>query len=1427
MALDLRDVDFAGPAMPEPFVRYKLEPLLQKKKLLGKESKTEAKTRQERWEVYRRHLRRLGPQSGDIAVRERVLAPLLEHLGYDELIKSDSVLTREGTESGGFLFRSADGKELRAWAVPMAMDLDAPNMRGRAYRFSPALVAQRVLLAKGERVALLTDGSVLRIVLSDPSGRDSHLALDLSKAGGWRRATAMPDSFRLLCALCQPKGVAAVGDLLDEARLAQTGVTKALREQARRAVEEFIQGLLDAPENHAARQQWHDLDAIAQQLWHEGLVLVYRLLFVLKLETSADPARAFSFAAASTWRNSYSPSTALAPIVEAVRDEGADTGGFLAASLRALFKLFAHGVSATDLQVTPLGGMLFGAGVTPLLDSLHWSERAVADLLAALLWTPADGVRAKRTDRGDSGRERVHYGTLDVEDLGRVYEALLELEPGVTAEPKSRLRRGKLEVVVSQGHAATYRAPADGSADANDEDEGEGEGEGEELDYAEGGEERSKSKVTFVEDIPAGRFYLRVGLGRKASGSYYTPHAFVRFLVQETLRPQVQKRSPHDNPKPLAILALNVLDPAMGSGHFLVEACRFLGDALYEACRLCDEHALQAQTEAEAAQNEAERSKLLSRARELWQRVSDLPDPNDELLAYLPSRVLDADEGGLSQRKALALCRRLAAVHCLYGVDKNPLAVELARVSLWLESYAEGLPLTFLDHRLIRGDSITGPFFEHLLTYPGTGGPMEELHTRGIAQRLTHVLADALSHVTQLEATIGKDLADLEQKQFAKAKLDAALAPLRVLSAAWSGGVMLGKDADDAGYEHLLRAVADGGECEHVLRGRPVLARMRDLGRDAVAYDLVFSEVFHPNGAVHRSGGFDAVLGNPPWDKLRVERRDILASLDPRYLEGKEASDETLAHSEEIHRAFSSYPIAVALAMSVECTRRACRAVMSTSTYSGGTAAIPAGDPDQYQIFLVRTGSLLALHGILGFIVGGGLAKNPADAPLRSSLFAFLRPQFFAHYHNLRQLFGGASSRISFCLFIGTRSDADAQSNVTIALDLTTFEALEHIDRAPFSALSVTALRESATSIAGVLRPKDKFTGAYDAIEGLTRRGLQVGNDLHKTAAKPAFRHLRRILDAEDARDPGVLSQLASKGFACLYDGRAIDFFDAFPTRKSGKWRPQIDLVVDLGHARALAVSSRTAYFRLAWRSTCGHPSTNARSARPCILPPGCLAGNSIILETTPQDRPNSDALIACAIISSFAFDAQVRPTIQSHLNKAVMRLARWPAIVGVASVFLAHEAMRLSAVHTGYGPLWSEQLGDCWREPKPLHAWPVLEGDARWVARANIDAIVAAAYGLSREQYAHVLSSFSHTSHPNTPPICLAAFDELKRNGVEAFAKDHDPYFDVPLVSTHASPVVDLRGKANAIEASDSFVLRSPPVATRTKRARKERARR
>ena len=169
--------------------------------------------------------------------------------------------------------------------------------------------------------------------------------------------------------------------------------------------------------------------------------------------------------------------------------------------------------------------------------------------------------------------------------------------------------------------------------------------------------------------------------------------------------------------------------------------------------------------------------------------------------------------------------------------------------------------------------------------------------------------------------------------------------------------------------------------------------------------------------------------------------------------------------------------------------------------------------------------------------------------------------------------------------------------------------------------------------------------------------------------------------------------------------------------------------------------------------------------------------------------------MVTIALANSFVFDWANRIRVGSNVTQYILNSSPVPAIDGV-EVFLAHSALRLTCNHAGYAPLWQEQLGDAWREPKPKHTWPVLETEAeRWDVRAAIDAVVAQAYGLNREQYEHVLRSFDRASGPNPyTGICLEKWDELHRLGLDAFTRKYDPYHDIPLVETLPKPVIDLK---------------------------------
>ena len=699
MMLDLEDCTLAGSAMTAPFLKSGLM------RVVGLPGASESG-----WDLLRTSLR-----SGAAArVHQHVTTKLASTLGYGRPLHQGPIVTREGPEDGGWLMQAPGGIHLRTWSFSSETDLDATGRSTASWRSSPTRIAQRVLLTQGERAGLITNGDNLRVLFCEPSRADSHLSILMSD---WRQRELPPDSFRVLLALVGARTLPRLPEVLEAARLHQAKVTTDLRHQAREAITGFINALPDRT----------GLDPAS--LWHEGLVLVYRLLFILKLESPSEPGGGFSFASARLWRTAFSPGGALAPVVRRNLDQGHDTGRMLEIGLRSLFAIFRDGLSCSELRITPLGGALFGEGTMPLLDTLNWGERAVAILLDRLIWIPShQGERA-----------RVHYGTMDVEDLGSVYEGLLEQEPGIAKEPLVRIRRGKLEAV----HPA-QDLPA---------------------------------------DIAAGEFFLRAGMGRKATGSYYTPHEFVHFLVRETLGPKIESMSPRDDPHPAKLLTLKIVDPATGSGHFLVEACRYLAEALLTACRLCDDLGLH-------------------------DRIAALPDPDNTIASYLPSR-------GFSEARSRAICRRLVAVHCLYGCDRNKLAVELAKLSLWLESYAEGLPLTFLDHRLIHGDALTGPFFESLATLPVTGGPLDPLLAAGVSERLNKNLDHARRLVTQLNGSIGRDVDDLQAKQAVKARLDGLLFPLCQLARAWTGAAML----QDRGLRRSLAPARGRGGGNRMLAG--------------------------------------------------------------------------------------------------------------------------------------------------------------------------------------------------------------------------------------------------------------------------------------------------------------------------------------------------------------------------------------------------------------------------------------------------------------------------------------------------------------------------------------------------------------------------------------------------------------------------------
>ena len=1262
----MTDGVFSGPLFSQGFVDDGLPALLTRRGLFPPDLACV-------WAAVQQGVRTFAGTGGPVRVSHHIVEPLRLALGYTGIAREPQVRTREGLEDGGYRLPAPDGPGLRVWPIGSDIDLDSPGQRSAAIRSSPARLAARVMRAAGEIAGLLTNGHELRLLLCDPSGPDSHAAILLRDRSG------PTDAFPLIAALASPGAGPALPDICETARLHQAAVTKTLRSQARTAIEDFLRCILDCPDNR-------DITPDAAALWREVLTVVYRLLFILKMESAPEAGSAFGFAESGVWRTCLSPNRVLGPLVRRHLDFGHDTGRMLEDGLRTLFRVFQDGLVHAAIAIAPLGGGLFDPAGTACIDRYHWGERAAALLLDRLLWT---------TPRGRP-RERVHYGGLDVEELGRIYESLLDLQPAIASRPMRRVTHGRFEAVMDS-------APADAT-------------------------------------IQPEQFFLRTGLGRRSGGSYFTPGDFVRILVRETLTPLTAPAI--QNADPAAVLRIRVFDPAMGSGHFLVEACRFLADALYEAAVRC---------EALGASD----------------RVDALPDPDRRLAAWLPSRSPDRSDSGPSRARAQAICRRMVAVHCLYGVDIDPLSVELAKLSLWLESFAEGMPLTFLDHRLLAGDSIAAPFFRGLSRLPVGGGDLDPLLAQGMVGRLAGLVVEAMGAVRALEASIGTNLADILTKQSAKDRLDRLMGPLRDLTRAWSGAVTCQtRDANDA-WLAMARSVADTGALPSALDSRQ--RALLDAGAAALPLDLAFPEVFRPDEG---AGGFHAVLGNPPWDVVHYQTREYLAGIDPSVMDAptkreREAIERRLLADPGVRRGLDEYKAAF-----VE-RKRLCDRLFPRT---GGGASI-----DLFQVFTERMLDCVGPGGAIGAVLPSSFHANEGTAALRQRLLDETSLESCFSFENRKKLFD-VHGRLKFTLLVARRTGVTGAFRCGFYLDsihrLRDPGRVMVYDRAFLAATggeSETFLELAGTDDLRVAR--HMFVGRPDMRAWMEERRIVFGREAHMTDDAHRF---ARTVGRED-----VLP---------LHEGKTFHQY-------TDRWKTAPRYAIPLDQMRDRPDWARAAgHYRLAFREI--SRSTDERTMIAAIVPPGHVFGHKGTCEKRPWDRPDAAALILCAIFNSFPFDWCVRRKIAASMSLFMLNACPAPSLSRGAARFLAHGALRLSDRHDGYDGLRARQLAASAR-------MPAADRDP---LRAAIDAAVAHAYGLGRDDYAHILTGFSHKSWPDAPARCLAAFDLLQNIGARAFYRQFDPFDGVPLVDIAARPAMEIP-TASATLIPSMPAVRMPPA--------------
>ena len=674
---------------------------------------------------------------------------------------------------------------------------------------------ERLLRGTGAPAGLLFNGTSLRLI-SAPRGESSgwldFRVADMVQTAGRPIAAAMRLLLNERRLLAVPQHQRLAG-LLAESRKFQNEVSERLAEQVLHALYELLRGFQAAHDTAKGELLAVPLRDNPDDIYRGLLTLVLRLVFLLYAEERdllpQDDA----------YLSGYSLSGLHQRLTEdaAQHPDTMDQRYGAYAQLLALFRMVHDGAHSGAMKLPPRHGALFDPERYRFLEGrghLAGTARRVSERIEAP-WVSDGTIHRVLEKLVVLGGERISYRALDVEHIGSVYQTMmgfrLEQASGRSIAIKSGKKHGApatvdLEALLQQepGRRAkwlqerTDRKLTDKTRKAV--------AQAETLEDAHAALDSTIDKDATPDWVAAGAIVLQPSEERRRSGSHYTPRELTEPIVRTTLDPILNRLREEQGgaPLPAQILDLKVCDPAMGSGAFLVEACRQLADVLVDAWRAHD-------------------------------AVPNIPPDETETI----------------------FARRLIAQRCLYGVDRNPVAVDLAKLSLWLITLAREHPLTFLDHALRHGDALVGLTKRQIAAFhwkgdaPSFQDGFEALETEtrlAKASELRQRIREAPDDTPDWEL---RRLLDDARSEASNVRLLGDLA----LAAFFKGAKP--KERERRRGEFAVD-VGDG----HAGRYRSWLDELRD-GDPPMApfhWEIEFPEVFERENA-----GFNAVVGNPPF----------------------------------------------------------------------------------------------------------------------------------------------------------------------------------------------------------------------------------------------------------------------------------------------------------------------------------------------------------------------------------------------------------------------------------------------------------------------------------------------------------------------------------------------------------------------------------
>ena len=732
-------------------------------------------------------------------------------------------------------------------------------------------------------------------------------------------------------------------------------------------------------------------DASLDEVRHAALILLYRLLFFLYAEDrNLLPVRDERY-------DDYGLRDKVRGDVGRRKDKN-DTFSDLQAHYWSMIDGLSRAIDKGDTSIglPPYNGGLFNREATPLLAELHIPDSVMAEVIDLLSYER----------RGDQ-RRYISYRDLSVQQLGSIYERLLEFE--IKRDPQQGL-------------------------------------------------------------------IVRPNLfARKSSGSYYTPDELVGLILKETLEPLIDDKvsafrakvselahsETEENDKishlrkidpAEALLTLRICDPAMGSGHFLVNLVDYLADSVIETL--------------------AEVTSIVDWAKEPY--TSPLADRINDIRTTIKS---NADENNwtvdIEQLDDRHIVRRMVLKRCIYGVDKNSMAVELAKVSLWLHTFTVGAPLSFLDHHLRCGDSLFGETVGRVIKRLNAAG--QELL---ISNALTKAYASAASMQT-IEGLTDAEIAEADRSAESFQRVVAMTDPLdqfmklihaidwlgltakedKAAIQAWLDG-QFGDPVEIANGQIKINPSANTRESvalfempiqdDLIVLGTPAaqdeITRFAVILRDAqtlikeerfLNWEVAFPGVWRQWDG-ERTGGFDALIGNPPWDVYEFEEVPWFENRDPVVAKSGKSGRKNRIKTLQAQR----NPLSAEFEQARTRLRQG-----STLIKKGGTALTwnIKGKLDLYKLFVERAVQLLAPKGLVGLLVKTGVATDKGTSAFFHNRAVAGCVKTLFDFENKKVFFPDIHASEKFCAFVVSQDRKFAATDC--AYYLHSVEELDDPDR--------------------------------------------------------------------------------------------------------------------------------------------------------------------------------------------------------------------------------------------------------------------------------------------------------------------------------------------------------------------------------------------